>query len=80
MNAALRRGGRETPDPPGGEGTAGESGSSVPERLIALETELKHLATKTEIQKLKVWVLGGVLGGMALAATIAIAAVRLFVD
>ena len=57
-----------------------------------LETELKHLATKedfekamveieknrVEIQKIKVWVLSGVLGGMATAALIALGIMRLW--
>ena len=33
--------------------------------------ELKHLATKEELQKLKVWWLCGIIAGMGVAATIA---------
>lgn len=36
-----------------------------------LEREVKHLATKEDVQKLKVWVLSGVIGGMIAAAGIA---------
>ena len=36
-----------------------------------LDTQLNHLATKNELTTLKVWVLSGVLGGMAIAAGIA---------
>ena len=50
----------------------------VAEISIKLETQLGHLATKNEVTKLKVWVLSGVLGGMAIAATIALAVARLF--
>lgn len=35
------------------------------------DTQLNHLATKNELTTLKVWVLSGVLGGMAIAAGIA---------
>ena len=31
---------------------------------------MKYLATKEDLQKLKVWVLGGVVGGMILAVMI----------
>ena len=40
-------------------------------RVTVIETELKHLATKA-------WVLGGVVGGMFLAASLALAIARLF--
>ena len=46
------------------------------DRLARLEarfdTEVKYLATKEDIQKVKVWILVGVLGGMIAAAGIAI--------
>ncbi len=55
---------------------------AVEEAVVAIETELPHLATKEDIQKLKVWWLGGILAGMAaaaaIAAAIAAAAVRIF--
>ncbi len=41
------------------------------ERLSKLEAHMEHMATKS-------WVLGGVIGGMAVAATVALAAARLF--
>ena len=48
------------------------------------ETRLDHLATKEDVQKLetrveqvKVWVLAGVLGGMAVAAGLTVAILRL---
>ena len=43
------------------------------ERVSALEAHMKHMATKA-------WVLGGVVGGMGLAATIALATIRVFSD
>ena len=42
-----------------------------------LDTQLDHLATKNEVTKLKVWVLTGVLGGMAIAAGITLGIARL---
>ena len=47
------------------------------EDLRKLETHLQYFATKEDIPKLKVWWLGGIIGGMGLAATIAIAVLRL---
>ena len=41
------------------------------ERLARLETHMLHMATKA-------WVLGGVVVGMGLAATITIAIIKLF--
>lgn len=41
-----------------------------------LDTELGHLATKNDLTAVKVWVLSGVLGGMAIAAGIAVAVAR----
>ena len=43
----------------------------IDRRVLVIETELKHLATKS-------WVLGGVVGGMVLAASLALAVVKLF--
>ena len=41
------------------------------ERVSALEANMQHMATKA-------WVLAGVVGGMGLAAVVALAAFRLF--
>ena len=60
----------------------GNSGNGIEKRLREVEnslvrldtkfdTELKHLATKS-------WVLGGILGGMGVAATIALLFIKLF--
>lgn len=48
------------------------------EDLQKLEIQLQYLATKEDLQKLKVWWLGGIITGMALAATVAIAVLRIF--
>ncbi len=65
----------------------GNENSNLGERVSALEAEHKHLATKadtqaikTDIQALKVWVLGGVLGGMGLATMIALGALKYFLS
>lgn len=47
-------------------------------RLQSLATRLESFATKEDIQKVKVWVLSGVLGGMVLAATLAIGIAKIF--
>lgn len=64
---------RRTPSAPGNGGDGGDYG----ERLATIEERVKHLATKEDIQKIKVWCLSGVLGGMALAAGVALAVLRL---
>ena len=46
-------------------------GGVIGERVAKLETHMQHLATKA-------WVLGGVLGGMILAASLSIAILKLF--
>ena len=71
-----------TPEPPA-QATSG--GSSEKEGRLAtvemdvavLKTHMGYLATKEEIQSVKVWILCGVLGGMAVAATLAISIFKL---
>ena len=58
--------GKAVPDLP-----AAESSGSFENRLTRLETHMQYLATKEDLQKLKVWWLGGIIAGMGLAATIA---------
>ena len=54
------------------------NGRDVEKRLSALETHLKYLATKEEIQKLKVWCLKGVVIGTITAVTLTIGVLKLF--
>lgn len=55
-----------------GSGSSG-NGGDFGEHLARLETHMQHMATKT-------CVLGGVIGGMILAASLAIAILKLFAD
>ena len=61
-------------------GDDGGSGrlAAVESRLAALETHVKYLATKEDIQKIKVWVLAGVLGGSAIAVGLTATVIKLF--
>ena len=80
----------EQEDPPAAEKSHGGNGSGrgsedrlrnveiqLAEIRTKFDTKLDHLATKNELTTLKVWVLSGVLGGMAIAAGIAVAIIRL---
>ena len=56
------------PDPPSQAGSSGGSGGGTEARLAAVEAQVaalnvraEYLATKEDIQKLKVWVLSGVI-------------------
>ena len=61
-----------TPLDPGGDAPSGagaEGGANgIESRLSRLETHIQYLATREGLQRLKVWVLLGVIGGMAVAA------------
>ena len=48
--------------------SGGGGGYTLDERVLILETTLKNLATKEDIQKIKVWVLLGVIAGFVLAS------------
>ena len=71
------------PDPPGAEsGGRGGGGNSFESRLTSLETHIRYLATKEDIQKLKVWwligIISAIISGMGLAATIALVFLKIF--
>ena len=74
----LISGGRRDPRRPGDSN--GGDGGDLRERVAVIETEIKHLATKEDFQKLKVWVLSGVIGGMAIAAGLAVAILKLLTN
>lgn len=93
MNQAPQLRSVEQEDPPaterrhGGNGHNGGSRGSedrlrnaeiqLAEIKTKLDTQLNHLATKNELTNVKVWVLCGVLGGMGIAAGIAMAIANL---
>ena len=60
-----------------GSGSNG-GGDGYGERLARIEAKLEFFATKEDIQKIKVWVLGGVLGGMAIATGLAVTIIKFF--
>ena len=84
MNGSrLRAVDRDQPDPDAAAGSSGGGGGGdgIEIRLARLEekleTHLRYLATKEDIQKIKVWCLGGVIGGMAVAAGLAVGILKL---
>lgn len=52
-------------------GGNGRNGGDLREMVAILEAHMQHLATKA-------WVLGGVIGGMVLAAIISLSVLKLF--
>lgn len=84
MNAPrqLRSVGQEEPETDEMLAGRGGNGGGTHERLRAIEDRLTRLETKfdTELKHLatRAWVLGGVVGGMVIAASLAIAFVKLF--
>lgn len=61
-----------------------DTNTDIRERLSAIETDLSHYpthyATREDLQRVKIWVLGGVLGGVVavLIATIS-ALIRIYI-
>lgn len=71
------------PNPEGGPGGGGGGGvdarlRAVEDRLTRLETRMDYMATKEDIQKLKIWVLIGVLSSIVAAIPIALLVVKVF--
>ena len=50
---------------------------TVEKNIAVLDERTQYLATKDDVSQLKVWVLGGVLGGMAAGIPITISALKL---
>ena len=67
-------------DPPrsSDDGGGGSGHDGLEARVRALETHLSYLATREDVIRLKVWILGSVIGGMVIVATLALAVYRLF--
>ena len=59
-------------------GGSGADGSGFGKRLARIEAKLEHAATREDIQKLRVWVLGGVLGAVGIAFVASAGVERLF--
>ena len=64
--------------PKGSIGGGGGNSNDLHGRVSAIEAELKHLATKADVESIKTWALRGALAGMVLAASLAIAILKLF--
>ena len=65
----------------GGDGDDGDIESrlrGVEDKVLVIQTDFKHLATTRDVEKVKVWVLAGVVGGMIVAASLAISILKLF--
>lgn len=60
----------------GGNGTSGD----IRQRLTALGTELKHLATKEDIQKIKVWILVEIIGAAPVSGSLVLLIAKFFVN
>lgn len=56
----------------------GNKEDRVLERLAILEERVQHLASKEDIQIIKIWVLSGVIGAAVAAIPVAFIVVRLF--
>ena len=66
----------DEPDAPLDSGSGGGGRTRLEARVAALETHMHYLATKEDIQKIKVWVLCGLLGGISLAVMLVLASIR----
>ena len=64
-------------EPNASASSGGTGGDGTESRLARLETRIEYLATKEDIQKIKVWVLGGAIGAAALCATLAVGILKL---
>ena len=68
---------QEEPEAPA-KSSGGNGGSNVERRLTALEIHVQYLATKEDIQKLKVWFLQATIGAMVVIVTVTVAILRIF--
>ncbi len=65
------------PSTSSGDGNGG-NGRDLHGRLSKLEARMDYLATKSDVEQIKTWALKGALGGMVLAATLAIGILKIF--
>ena len=66
------------PPAPASSGSGNGNGRHLDARVASLEAHLQHLATKNDITQLKVWILGGVLAAIVVAAGISATVVKAF--
>ncbi len=52
--------------------------SEIKTSVVKIEAKSEKVATDTDIERLKVWILSGVLGGMVAAAGITVGVIKLF--
>ena len=64
-------------EPNASASSGGAGGDSTESRLARLETRIEYLATREDLQKIKVWVLSGALGAAGIGATVAIGILKL---
>ena len=63
-----------------GTGGNGSGGGDTRERLARLEEKVEHLATKEDIQKIKVWILLGIIGALPISVTMVLLVAKFFVN
>ncbi len=68
----------EEPEAQFDSGGGGGGKTTLEARVAQLESHMRYLATKEDIKKIKVWVLGGLLGGLPVVLLLALAIIRMF--
>ena len=63
---------RQFPGSNGGNG----NGHDLNRRVTVLETQLQHLATRKDVESIKVWTLAGTIAGIVIVAGMVIAALK----
>ena len=77
MNNVVPMARRPTGEDGGGNGH-GQRLRTLEIEVAKIATKMESVATREEVLKLKLWILGGVIGGMVVAATLGFAIARLF--
>ena len=68
----------EPPPPANPAAGSGGNGNNLHARVSAIEARLDYIATKADVQEIKIWALRGTLAGIVAATLIAIAILKLF--
>ena len=61
-------------------GNGGNGGSEIRERLVRLEERVNHLASKEDVQKIKVWILAGIIGAVPVLTAMVLLVVKFLVN